>query len=124
MNKVILVGKIVSNIIKKSEKSPAEFRVETTSEWRGEKVEGKSNLHYHNCVSWGDNGTFHHKAYRKDDIVVIEGMLVHNKITIQLKDNQGNPVLVDGEPYFIKKVETEVKILSMNMVPSSDTTTS
>lgn len=73
MNQVILEGRIVSELKKKSEKAPCEFRVETRDEWRGEKVEGKNNNQYHAVVVWGEKGNWVHQNLKRNDLVRLEG---------------------------------------------------
>jgi single-stranded DNA-binding protein len=113
MNKVILHGKIVSDIIKKNDKAPAEFRLETVSEWRGEQIEGHNNNEFHDIVIWGDKGLFVHKAYRKGDSVVIEGMLKYKRKMINIRSSDGSDVIVDGKPLIISKNDVEIKVISI-----------
>jgi single-stranded DNA-binding protein len=113
MNKVILHGKIVTDIIKKNDKAPAEFRLETVSEWRGEQIEGHSNNEFHDIVVWGDKGLFVHKAFRKGDYVLLEGMIKYKKKMINIRSNDGLDVIVDGKPLVITKSDVEIKVISI-----------
>lgn len=117
MNKVILYGKIISDIIKKNDKAPAEFRLETVNEWRGEPVDGQShNSEFHDIIIWGDKGIFVHASYRKGDYVLIEGVLKYRKKNIHIKDSQNRDVIVDGQPLVVTKSDVEIKVIEIQHV--------
>lgn len=117
MNKVILVGKVVTEPKKKNEKAPCEFRVETIEEWRGEKSENAADSkEYHPIAVWGSKGDYCLNQVKKGDLVAVEGVLKHSSFSYDLKDKNGQVVIVDGEAVKVSRPTTEIKVISIRIV--------
>jgi single-stranded DNA-binding protein len=116
MNKVLLVGKVVSEPRKKNEKAPCEFRLETLEEWKGERPEDANTKEYHPLAVWGGKGEYCLKNVKKGDLVEIEGVLKHGSFSYDVKDEDGNVVMVKGAPLKVSRPTTEIKVVSLRIV--------
>lgn len=116
MNKVLLKGRIVTDLKSKGEGSPCEFSVMTRDEWKGDRVEGKNNNEFHICVVWGTKGDWAKSNLVKGDIVFIEGFLKHTKLNYTIKDDNGKPIKVDGKDLVGSSIKTEIKVKNIEKI--------
>lgn len=121
MNEIKLMGRIVTDVKKRNEKAPCEFKVETRDEWRGEKVEGKNNNQYHPVAVWGEKGNWAIKNLKRNDIVEIVGILQHKKVEFQATDKDKNFLSnKDGSPVMVSTSVSEIKVKIVRRLGSAD----
>jgi single-stranded DNA-binding protein len=116
MNKVLIKGRIVNDPVIKSAGAPCEFKVMTRDDWKGDHVEGKNNNEFHKCVVWSTKGEWASKNLVKGDTVFIEGFLKHSKITIKIKDENGDAVVINGKPLTVPSIRSEIKVKNIDKI--------
>lgn len=121
MNEIRLMGRIVTEVKKRNEKAPCEFKVETRDEWRGERIEGKNNNQYHPVAVWGEKGSWAMKNLKRNDLVEVVGILQHKKVEFQAVDKDKNVLTnKDGTPVMITSTVSEIKVKHIKRLGTAD----